>query len=40
MNRIFFLPVDDQQTQEIHTEIANYVVQNYEEKHFAPFLNS
>lgn len=35
----FFLPVDDQQTQSVYAEIANYVVQHYEEKHFASFLN-
>ena len=35
----FFLPVDDRQTQMVYAEIANYVVQNYEEKHFAPFLS-
>ena len=34
----FFLPVDDRQTQEVYAQIANYVVQHFEEKHFAPFL--
>ena len=35
----FFLPIDDPQTQQAYTRIANYVVQNYEETAFNLFLN-
>lgn len=35
----FFLPVDDQKTQQAYADIANYVVQHYEEKSFSSFLS-
>ena len=36
----FFLPVDDIQTQEAYSQVANHVVEHYDEKHFNPFLNA